>query len=111
MALLCGKISLFDLKRKEIHSILNYEGQLLPPFMSDMEEYMNCLDIIAECNHIETQEPDNVENQEDKEKDVEMDPDNVIEETEQNEDNQNIIDDDKDIEEDEIIHDDDAPLS
>jgi hypothetical protein len=53
MGLLCGKISLFDLKREEISSILNYEGQLLPPFMADMEEYLRCLDVIAETNHIE----------------------------------------------------------
>ena len=64
-ALLCGKISLYDLKRKEIFSILNYEGQLLPPFMNDMDEYMHCLDVIAECNHIETiDSPDEVQEQE-----------------------------------------------
>lgn len=50
--LLCGKISLEDMKREAITSILNFEGQLLPPFMQDMELYMNCLDEIAECNHI-----------------------------------------------------------
>ena len=33
--------------------MLNYEGLILPPFMSDMEEYMRCLDVIAETNHIE----------------------------------------------------------
>lgn len=42
--LLCGKLSLFDYDREDIQSILNYEGQLLPPFMEDMEEYMRCLD-------------------------------------------------------------------
>ena len=43
-ALLCGKISLLDYYRDDIQSILNYEGQLLPPFMADMQEYMRCLD-------------------------------------------------------------------
>jgi hypothetical protein len=34
--------------------------------MMDMEEYMTCLDVIAECNHIETEEPmDNIEATED----------------------------------------------
>ena len=51
--LLCGKISLTDYHRPEIVDILNYEGQILPPFMEDMELYLACLDEIAECNHIE----------------------------------------------------------
>ena len=55
-ALLCGKISLHDYYRDEIHSILNYEGQLLPPFMEDMDEYMRCLDVIALTNHIDEEE-------------------------------------------------------
>ena len=29
--------------------------------MEDMDEYHRCLDIIAECNHIETIEPENAE--------------------------------------------------
>ena len=41
------------MKRDEITSILNYENQLLPPFMEDMEDYMRCLDEIAVTNHIE----------------------------------------------------------
>jgi len=33
--------------------------------MADMEEYMHCLDVIAECNHIETIEsPDEIQEQE-----------------------------------------------
>ena len=40
------------MKREAIYSILNYENQLLPPFMIEMEEYMRCLDIIADTNHI-----------------------------------------------------------
>lgn len=62
--LLCGKISWSDLDRPEINSILNYEGQLLPPFMDDMEEYMSCLDVIAKTNHIEDleEEFENTEN-------------------------------------------------
>lgn len=32
--------------------MLNYEGQILPPFMEDMDEYMRCLDEIGKCNHI-----------------------------------------------------------
>jgi len=52
-ALLCGKLSLFDYDREDIHSMLNYEGQLLPPFMAEMDEYMRCLDEIAKTNHID----------------------------------------------------------
>jgi len=52
-ALLCGKISLFDYDREDIYSILNYENQLLPPFMEDMEKYIGCLDAIAQTNHID----------------------------------------------------------
>ena len=32
--------------------MLNYEGQILPPFMADMDEYFRCLDEIGKCNHI-----------------------------------------------------------
>jgi hypothetical protein len=53
-ALLCGKISLDDLARPEISSLLNFEGILLPPFMEDMVEYLNSLEEIAKCNHIES---------------------------------------------------------
>ena len=42
------------MKREAIYGILNYENQLLPPFMEDMEEYQRCLDVIADCNHIVT---------------------------------------------------------
>jgi len=31
---------------------------MLPPFMYDMEEYMRCLDVIAETNHIEDATPE-----------------------------------------------------
>ena len=51
-ALLCGKISLEDYHREQIYSILNYEGQILPPFMQEMDEYLRCLDEIGKCNHI-----------------------------------------------------------
>ena len=51
--LLCGKISLTDYHRPEIVDILNYEGQILPPFMEDMDSYLDCLDEIAKYNHIE----------------------------------------------------------
>ena len=57
-ALLCGKISLHDYYREDIMNILNYEGQLLPPFMADMDEYMRCLDVIAQTNHIDEEEFD-----------------------------------------------------
>ena len=50
MGLFCGKISLRDLTRRS--EILNYEGLLLPPFLNDMDQYMQCLDIIAATNHI-----------------------------------------------------------
>lgn len=51
-ALMSGKISLRDLQRQEIYEQINFDNQLLPKFMDDMEEYMRCLDVIAECNHI-----------------------------------------------------------
>lgn len=51
-ALLCGKISLEDYHREQIYGILNYEGQILPPFMQEMDEYLRCLDEIGKCNHI-----------------------------------------------------------
>ena len=50
--MLCGKISLDDLARPEISSLLNFEGILLPPFMEDMVEYSYSLEEIAKCNHI-----------------------------------------------------------
>ena len=50
--LMCGKISMQDIDRTEIYELLNYEDQLLPPFMEDMDEYMKCLDEIAKVNHI-----------------------------------------------------------
>lgn len=46
------------MKRYAISSILNYEGLKLPLFMHDMDEYMRCLDVIAETNHIETMQPE-----------------------------------------------------
>ena len=36
--------------------MLNYEGLKLPKFMHDMDEYMRCLDVIAETNHIDALE-------------------------------------------------------
>jgi len=50
--MICGKISLEDLKKPHIASILNKEGIVVPPCMVDMAEYMRALDIIAETNHI-----------------------------------------------------------
>jgi len=58
---MCGKISLYDLKREIINRNLNYDGQLLPKFMDDMDEYMRCLDIIAETNHIEIVEDEKID--------------------------------------------------
>ena len=58
---MCGKISLYDLKREIIYSNLNYSGQLLPKFMDDMGEYMRCLDIIAETNHIQIVEEEKID--------------------------------------------------
>ena len=37
--------------------MLNYDGLVLPSFMNDMDEYMRCLDLIAETNHIEALSP------------------------------------------------------
>ena len=45
-------MSLEDYHREEIYSIINYEGQILPPFMEDMDEYLHCIEEIAKCNHI-----------------------------------------------------------
>lgn len=50
--MLCGKISLTDYGRESIYGILNIDNPLLPPFMKDMDEYLRCLDVIAETNHI-----------------------------------------------------------
>ena len=47
--------------------------------MYDMEEYMRCLDIIADCNHIGTEDP--VEKPDEKEGE-EVSPETGIEETE-----------------------------
>jgi len=58
---MCGKISLYDLKREIICSNLNYDYQLLPKFMDDMDEYMRCLDVIAETNHIEIVEEEKID--------------------------------------------------
>jgi len=53
--------------------------------MLDMEEYATCLDVIAECNHIQTEDPmDN----EAADEGQEVDPENIIEDTEQAEDHQ-----------------------
>ena len=38
--------------REEIRSIINYENNVIPPFMNDMEKYHYCLDVIAETNFI-----------------------------------------------------------
>ena len=53
IGLLCGKLSLDDLKRPAIERRLKKEGLLLPPFMQNMTEYMKGLDIIAKTNFIE----------------------------------------------------------
>jgi hypothetical protein len=58
IALMCGKISLADLPRPEIYQKLNYNNQLLPTFLEDIDEYMRCLDVIAETNHIELCDPE-----------------------------------------------------
>ena len=52
-ALLCGKISLDDYHRDAIYSIINFDGVQYPPFMEDMQEYLRCLEVIGQCNHIE----------------------------------------------------------
>lgn len=56
-ALMCGKISLKDLPREDVYCQLNYENLILPKFMENMEEYMQCLEIIAKTNHIEECSP------------------------------------------------------
>lgn len=53
-----GKISLQDLPREDIYFNINYENQMLPEFMEDMEEYQRCLDVIAETNFIEDADPE-----------------------------------------------------
>lgn len=59
-ALLCGKISLDDYHRESIYSIINFEGVQYPPFMEDMQEYLRCLEIIGQVNHIEADDNDDV---------------------------------------------------
>lgn len=51
--LCCGKISLEDLKKPHIAKKLKKENITIPPFMEDMEKYMQALDIIATVNHIQ----------------------------------------------------------
>ena len=48
----CGKLSLDDLKKNFIAKRLKKDNLILPPFMSNMDEYMNALDYIAKVTHI-----------------------------------------------------------
>ena len=50
--LLCGKISLDDLKRPVIERRLKKENCVYPLFMQDMEDYMKKLDELARINHV-----------------------------------------------------------
>ena len=52
IGLFTGKISLEDLQKPKIQKVLNKESIKLPPFMQDMDKYMEALDIIARTNHI-----------------------------------------------------------
>jgi hypothetical protein len=52
VALMCGKLSLEDVKKPQVIKKIKREDITLPPFMQDMEQYMLALDIIAECNSI-----------------------------------------------------------
>lgn len=62
VALMCGKISLKDIQRPEIYLACDRDNLILPPFYSDMEDYMRCLDVIAETNHIALCDPaDNIQ--------------------------------------------------
>ena len=54
---MCGKISLADLPREDVYCKLKYDNCIMPPFMDNMEEYMQCLDVIAKTNHIEEVDP------------------------------------------------------
>lgn len=50
--LYCGKISLEDMKKPHIAKKMKKENLTLPPFMTDMDKYMEALEIISACNHI-----------------------------------------------------------
>ena len=52
IGLFTGKISLEDLAKPKIQKVLNKESIKLPPFVKDMDKYMNALDVIARTNHI-----------------------------------------------------------
>lgn len=52
VGLYCGKLSLEDYKKASIVKKAKKEGILLPTFMSNMNEYLKALDVIAATNHI-----------------------------------------------------------
>lgn len=53
VSLYCGKLSLEDMKKPIIEKKIKKEGILLPTFMSNMDEYMKALDVIAKTNFID----------------------------------------------------------
>ena len=53
IGLYSGKLSLDDLRKPIIEKRLKKDNILLPTFMSDMDQYMAALDIIARYNHVE----------------------------------------------------------
>lgn len=51
--LCCGKISIEDMKKLASQKKLKKDLIKIPPFMRDMDTYMQALDIIAKVNHID----------------------------------------------------------
>lgn len=50
--LYCGKISLEDLRKPHIAKKMKKDELTIPPYMKDMDKYMEALDIISAVNHI-----------------------------------------------------------
>ena len=52
IAMHSSKFSFEDLKKPNIYKILDKKNITLPPFLKDMDSYMEALDFIAACNFI-----------------------------------------------------------
>jgi hypothetical protein len=52
VGLMCGKLSLEDIKKPHVIKKIKRECILIPPFMQDFEQYMLALEIISEVNNI-----------------------------------------------------------
>lgn len=52
VGLMCGKLSLEDIRKPVVVKKIKRECILIPPFMQNMEQYMQALDILSEVNNI-----------------------------------------------------------